>query len=90
MSDELTRAARAYRAALTEEDAAKEALAAAKRRREEAAEAVAAARAPLADLIAAKAREGMRQVDILAAVEYVYTRETVRRICRAAGVEPNE
>ncbi|WP_139128856.1 hypothetical protein [Micromonospora nigra] len=88
MNDELTRAARTYRDAVTEEDAAKDALAAAKRRREQAAQQVAASRGPLAELIVTKAREGMRQVDILTAIEHVYTRETVRRICRAAGVEP--
>lgn len=90
MTDQLTKAARRYRDALAEEENAKAALAAAKKRREEAAQEVAAARSPLATLIASKAREGARQVDILAAIENVYTRETVRRICRAAGVEPTD
>ncbi|MDZ5443771.1 hypothetical protein U2F26_13665 [Micromonospora sp. 4G57] len=90
MDDQLTQAARAYRDALAEESEAKEALAAAKLRREEAGRAVNAARGPLADAIVARARAGMRQVDILDAIENVYTRETVRRICRAAGVEPGE
>jgi hypothetical protein len=90
MTDQLTQAARRYRAALAEEEAAKEALAAAKKRREEAARGVADARQPLADLIADRARGGARQVDILTAIENVYTRETVRRICRAAGVEPSD
>jgi hypothetical protein len=90
MDDQLTHAARAYREALAKEAAAKEALAAAKLRREQAGRAVADARTPLAEAIVAKARDGMRQVDILDAIENVYTRETVRRICRAAGVEPRE
>jgi hypothetical protein len=43
-----------------------------------------AARQALADLIVEAARAGMRQVDIVKATGY--TRESVRKICRDAGV----
>ncbi|HEV7900190.1 MAG TPA: hypothetical protein VGP31_20350 [Planosporangium sp.] len=46
------------------------------------------ARAELADAIVEAARSGMRQVEIVR--RSGYTRESVRRICRAAGIEPDE
>jgi len=46
------------------------------------------ARPRLAAAIVAAARAGMRQVEIVKVSGY--TREQVRRICRAAGVEPGD
>lgn len=46
------------------------------------------ARQRLAAAIAEAARGGMRQVEIVKVTGY--TRERVRQICRAAGVEPGE
>jgi predicted transcriptional regulator len=51
-------------------------------------EALEAARPVLAEAIVNAARSGMRQTEIVRASGY--TREQVRRICRAAGVEPGE
>lgn len=90
MDNQLKEVARAYRAALDEESEAKDALAKAKERRDAAGQNVAKARDPLAKAIVIAARDGVRQKDILEEIENVYTRETVRRICRAAGVEPTE
>jgi hypothetical protein len=90
MTKKLKEAAEAYAAALAEETSAKQAVVAARHRRTEAGKAVAEARVPLASEIVASARAGMRQRDILDAIGNVYTRETIRRICRAAGVEPAE
>ncbi len=47
-----------------------------------------AARPQLADAIVEAARGGMRQAEIVRITGY--TREMVRRICRAAGVEPTD
>ena len=49
---------------------------------------VAAKRAELADAIVEAARDGTRQVDIIKATGY--SRERVRTILRAGGVEPPE
>jgi F0F1-type ATP synthase membrane subunit b/b' len=46
------------------------------------------ARTELADAIVAAARSGMRQVEIVK--RSGYTRERIRQICRAAGIEANE
>lgn len=89
MTDRLTETAEAHRRALADEAEAKEALAAARDRRTAAGEKVAQTRVPLAAAIVEAARAKMRQRDILAAIGDVYTREQVRRICRAAGVEPS-
>jgi hypothetical protein len=90
MANPLQQAAREYRQALAEEAEAKQALTEARVRRSAAATRVEKARSPLADEIVEAAKSGMRQKDILDAIENVYTRETVRRICRAAGVEAGE
>lgn len=82
----LQRAARAFRQALDEETEAKQAVDIARARRKAAAGKVDKARAPLAEAIVKAARSGKRQVDILDEIEHVYTRESVRRICVAAGL----
>lgn len=46
------------------------------------------ARPALAEAIVSAARGGTRQAEIVRITGY--TREQVRRICRAAGVEPGE
>lgn len=46
------------------------------------------ARLQLAEAIAAEARAGTRQAEIVRITGY--TRERIRQICRAAGVEPGE
>lgn len=46
------------------------------------------AREALAVAIVEAARTGTRQVDIVRATGY--SRERVRQICRAAGIEPND
>jgi F0F1-type ATP synthase membrane subunit b/b' len=46
------------------------------------------ARERLADAIVEAARDGMRQVDIVRKTGY--TRERVRQICRAAGIEADQ
>lgn len=46
------------------------------------------ARPELADAIVEAARSGTRQTEIVKVSGY--TREQVRRICRAAGIEPGE
>lgn len=46
------------------------------------------ARPRLAEAIASAARAGVRQAEIVKVSGY--TREQVRRICRAAGIEPRE
>jgi DNA invertase Pin-like site-specific DNA recombinase len=51
-------------------------------------EALDKARPELAEAIAEAARAGVRQGEIVRATGY--TREQVRRICRAAGIEPGE
>ncbi|MGI5214973.1 hypothetical protein [Plantactinospora sp. CA-290183] len=82
-TDPLNEAARALVAAQKAVQKAKDDLA-------EGNAAVRDARPVLADQIVAAARGGMRQRDILERIENVYTRERVRQICRAAGVEPTE
>ncbi|WFE46298.1 hypothetical protein [Verrucosispora sp. WMMD1129] len=49
-------------------------------------EALDKARPELAEAIVEAAREGMRQAEIVRVTGY--TREQVRRICRAAGIDP--
>jgi multidrug resistance efflux pump len=44
------------------------------------------ARADLADAIVEAARSGVRQVEIVK--RSGYTRERIRQLCRAAGIEP--
>lgn len=51
-------------------------------------EALDKARPALAEAIVEAARSGTRQTDIVRVTGY--TREQVRRICRAAGIEPGE
>ncbi|SCL17017.1 hypothetical protein GA0074692_0070 [Micromonospora pallida] len=82
MADDLTAAVRAYedaRAAVTDAQAEADRIVAAAKTD------VVTARARLADAIVAAARNGMRQVDIVRATGY--TRERVRQILRAGGVE---
>jgi hypothetical protein len=90
MTDRLQEVARSFREALDEDEATRKAVAAARAKRKEALEKVAKARTPLAAEIVAEARRGTRQRDIVARIEGAYTREQVRRICRAAGIEPGE
>jgi aspartokinase len=90
VADRLQKTARAYQVAVEQESAAKQALEEAKKTRAQAALKVAAARGPLAEAIADAARAGVRQRDILVALGGTYSRERVRQICRAAGVEPAE
>ena len=54
----------------------------------EARDALDSARPRLAEAIAAAARAGTKQAEIVRVSGY--TREQVRRICRAAGIEPAE
>ena len=81
MPSRLDQAANTYRRAKAD-------LADARRRVGPARTAVDRARLELAEAIAEAARSGMRQVDIVRASGY--TRENVRRILRAAGIEPDE
>lgn len=90
MSDQLISAADAYRAAMEGEESAKARLADARREKDAASAEVERLRGPLAEAIIAAARSGMRQRDILAATGQAYTRERIRQICRAAGVEPQK
>lgn len=90
MADPLAVAARAYVAAVERETTAKKALEEARRKRAEAAAKVAEARTPLAAAIVEAARAGKRQRDILTDIGGIYTRERIRQICRAAGVEPSD
>jgi multidrug resistance efflux pump len=85
VSDDLAAAVRAYddaRAAVTDVQTEAERLVA------EARAEVAQARTQLADAIVAAVRGGMRQRDVVAVTGY--SRERIRQICRAAGVEPDE
>src|SRR5262249_54645854 len=88
MTDRLEVTAQAHREAVAEEAAALAALKEAQAHRKAAGTKVAQTRAPLAEAIVEAARTGMRQVDIVRISGY--NREHVRRICRAAGVEPVE
>lgn len=81
MLDDLEAATRAYREAQEAVEKAEQNLAAVKAE-------VPTARSRLAEEIVRAARAGARQRDIVAVTGY--TRESVRRICRAAGVEPPE
>lgn len=87
MDTQLTHAAEAYRAAAAVEAAAARDLAAARRQKALALADVEAAREPLAEAIISAAMAGVRQRDILAAIGGAYTRERVRQICRAAGID---
>jgi AcrR family transcriptional regulator len=83
MADELAAAVRAYeeaRAAVA--DAENEADRIVTKAKDQ----VVKARSRLAEAIVAAARAGVRQVDIVRVTGY--TRERVRQICRAAGIEP--
>jgi F0F1-type ATP synthase membrane subunit b/b' len=82
VADDLATAARAYQQARA---AMASAQAEAERIVTEARGEIAAARSRLAEAIVAAARDGMRQVDIVRATGY--TRERVRQILRANGVE---
>ncbi|MGI5245135.1 hypothetical protein [Dactylosporangium sp. CA-139066] len=88
--DPLAAAAAAYAAGLAAEKAAIRAVEEARRARQAAGEKMRAARDALAAQIVAEAKAGIRQKDILERLAGVYTRESVRRICREAGVEPND
>jgi hypothetical protein len=90
MTDRLQEAARAFRAALAEDEATKKAVAEARAQRQAALARVAEARGPLAAEIVAEASKGTRQREILDRIEHVYTREQVRRICKDAQVETGE
>ncbi|GAB3802588.1 hypothetical protein [Micromonospora zhanjiangensis] len=79
----LDHAVKAYRASLAAVEAAKQE---AERRVKESREQVAVRRAELAAAIVEAARDGVRQVDIIRATGY--SRERVRSILRAGGVEP--
>ncbi|MCX4472793.1 hypothetical protein C5N14_09485 [Micromonospora sp. MW-13] len=82
MADDLTAAVRAYeeaRAALTGAQAEADRIVA------EAKDEIATARSRLAEAIVEAARSGTRQVDIVRATGY--TRERIRQILRAGGVE---
>ncbi|HEV7900113.1 MAG TPA: hypothetical protein VGP31_19950 [Planosporangium sp.] len=83
MPDDLEAATRAYREAQVAVDAAQDD---AKHLIADARAEVIRARERLADAIVQAARSGVRQRDIVAVTGY--NRESVRRICRAAGVEP--
>ncbi|GAA1809789.1 hypothetical protein HC028_18690 [Planosporangium flavigriseum] len=85
MSDNLESAVRAYQEA---QAAIGDAQTAAERLIAEARADVVRARERLADAIVKAARDGMRQVDIVRATGY--TRERVRQICRAAGIEADQ
>jgi multidrug resistance efflux pump len=76
--DDLEAATRAYREAQAAVDDAERNLAAVKAE-------VPVARGRLAEAIVRAARDGVRQTTIVKVTGY--NRETVRRICRAAGVE---
>lgn len=76
---DLEAAANAYRAAQAAVGDAERALSAAKQD-------VPAAREKLHATMAAAARAGMKQVELIAITGY--NRESVRRILRAAGIEP--
>ncbi|MFJ1539231.1 hypothetical protein ACIODS_11880 [Micromonospora chalcea] len=86
MTDPLEKAARAFRAALAEEEEAKRGLSEAKQRRTRAGEKVAALRTPLADEIVRAARADRKQADIARITGY--NRERIRQICRQAGIKP--
>lgn len=88
--DQLHATALAFIAARDEETAAKEALESARQERTAAAAKVAEARGPLVEQILNEVRAGVRQRDIVRRINNAYTRERVRQICRAAGIEPVE
>ncbi|MEV8510807.1 hypothetical protein [Dactylosporangium sp. NPDC051484] len=88
--DPLAAAAAAYAADLAAEKAAIRAMEDAKRARQAAGEKLRTTRDTLADQIVTEAKAGTRQKDILERLSGVYSRESVRRICREAGVEPND
>lgn len=89
-SDPLAAAAKAYAADLAAEKAAIRAVEEARRQRQAAGVKVNATRDELAEQIVQAAKDGVRQRDILERLGGVYTRESVRRICRLAGVDPTE
>jgi hypothetical protein len=82
MLDDLEAATRAYRDAQAAVD---DAQAAARQLVVDARATVDVKRAELADMIVAAARAGVRQTEIVRVTGY--TRESVRRILRAGGVE---
>jgi F0F1-type ATP synthase membrane subunit b/b' len=85
VSDNLESAVRAYQEA---QAAVGDAQSAAERLIAEAKADTVRARERLADAIVEAARDGMRQVDIVRKTGY--TRERVRQICRAAGIEADQ
>ncbi|MFG2058635.1 hypothetical protein ACGFI9_31880 [Micromonospora sp. NPDC048930] len=85
MPDDLEAATRDYREAQAAIDTAQ---AEAKRIVADARTNATRARERLAAAIVAAARAGRRQRDIVAVTGY--NRESVRRICRAAGLEPDD
>ncbi|MGI5179525.1 hypothetical protein ACQEVZ_24660 [Dactylosporangium sp. CA-152071] len=89
-ADPLAAAAAAFANSRDAEKAAIRAMEDAKRSRQAAAEHLKAARNTLAEQIVAEAKAGIRQKTILERLNGVYTRESVRRICREAGIEPAE
>ncbi len=84
MADDLAAAVRAYEEARA---AVEGAQAEADRLVSDARNEVVEARSRLADAIVHAARGGMRQVDIVRVTGY--TRERIRQILRAGGVEPD-
>ncbi|MFI1194370.1 hypothetical protein ACH4T9_14095 [Micromonospora sp. NPDC020750] len=82
MADDLATAARAYQQGQATMSSAQ---AEAERMVTEARGEIVAARSRLAEAIIEAARSGMRQVDIVRATGY--TRERIRQILRAGGVE---
>ncbi len=81
MTDRLEELAREFAAARAESADLRPRLEAAQKRLTE-------LRPQIAEAIVAAARDGWRQADIVRVTGY--TRERVRQICRAAGVEPSE
>ncbi len=78
---DLDHAASAYRAAVTRLDTARNAVPVAR-------DAVATARAALAAAMVKAAHDGMSQTEIVR--RSGYTRERVRQILRAGGIEPRD
>lgn len=79
VANSLDRAVRSYRAAQAAVEAAQRRVAEARTKAE-------AARVALHEAIVAAGRDGARQVDLVRSTGY--TRERIRQILRAGGVEP--
>ena len=78
--DRLAAAAQAFEAARAKHESAKAALA-------EAAADLKASRQPLADEIVNAAKSGSSQREIHQRIGDIYTRENIRKICKAAGID---